>query len=510
MLGDGGTRAGREAILACVLDALPVPVAVVTYPGLTLVYSNALSCSLVSAITGADLSETALTGHGLADVTPFFAELGLTDFLLEVGRRGRPAGQGPSEFAFRNGESRFFKLEALPIMVDGQVEYVAGLAIDVTTEVQADRQRLAALGREQTAREAAERQAAEIRALLANLNEGVTIRDGRGSLVLRNHKAAEITGVPHEEAVDVGVYPEGRYFHLDGTPIPKDQWAHRRLLRGETIVDEEFCFKRPTDDLRHLVYNGGVVKDAAGQVLLTVGTFHDVTDLRRLEAAKDQFMQVIAHELRNPLTAASGLVQLVTRGGGVGDQQRQRLAQALSELGKLGALIDDILTGYRVSAGRLPLEIREMDFLGAVREAVGSFLAGGGDEHRLAAAYSERPMVPMAGDTRRLVQVITNLLSNAAKYSPPNTTIGLTVDPGEEHVIFKVEDEGIGIPPGELEAVFQGFYRAINLPDRRSGGVGLGLFISRDIARRHGGDLWAENRPGGGTTMKLKLPLAKT
>ncbi|MHB8757854.1 MAG: sensor histidine kinase, partial [Bacillota bacterium] len=110
---------------------------------------------------------------------------------------------------------------------------------------------------------------------------------------------------------------------------------------------------------------------------------------------------------------------------------------------------------------------------------------------------------------RRLIEVLTNLMSNAIKYTRPGGHIWVKAAVDGENVVARVEDDGIGIPEDQLDQVFEGFHRARNLTEHDPGGLGLGLFISRDISRRHGGDLWAANREGGGTVMNLKLPLVR-
>ncbi len=509
-MGAGGVDSGTESLFLPLVDSMPIPLALASFPDLVLVFLNPAALALAGALAGKKVELADLLGRPVLEGLPFMDGKGLMEFFSSVGNSGVAGSIGPVEFHLPGGETRCLNLQVYPLTTkDDHVTHVAGTAFDVTAEVLADRERLAALTREKAAREEAERQSAEIRALLASLSEGVTIRDGEGRLVWRNEKAAEITGVPYGDSTLYSKLREERFSEVDGSPVPPERRPFDALQRGEDLVDRELFYHRPSGERRRLTFHGASIKDGQGKVHLTVATFHDVTELRQLEAAKDQFMQVIAHELRNPLAAAMGLIQLVARGSDIGDIPRRRLEQGMTELKKMGALIDDILTGYRVSSGRLPLQLSKMNFVDAVRESVDSFLSGGATDHRIAAVYSDRRTIPVDGDSRRLMQVITNLLSNAAKYSPPNTTISLTVDPRADHVILKVEDQGIGIPPGELEAVFQGFYRATNLSDRQGGGVGLGLYISRDIARRHGGNLWAENRPAGGTSMKLKLPLVK-
>jgi signal transduction histidine kinase len=128
--------------------------------------------------------------------------------------------------------------------------------------------------------------------------------------------------------------------------------------------------------------------------------------------------------------------------------------------------------------------------------------------HRWSFSLPKTPVEVMA-DPQRLGQAISNLLTNATKYTPAGKTIRVRLAKPNGAVVLKVEDEGVGIPPEDLERIFDGFYRTPDVTKWQPGSVGLGLYISRGLVRRMGGDLWAENRPGGGTVMCLKMPLIK-
>jgi len=235
-----------------------------------------------------------------------------------------------------------------------------------------------------------------------------------------------------------------------------------------------------------------------------------LAELRRLQRAKAEYLQVLAHELRNPLSAALGLLQLsrrrAARAGGDGDLDCMRLAE--KELKRLEKLVEEIITAHRVTNGRLPLALEPIDLVEVVKQGAAPYLKG---VHKTDLLIEEPPAreIPVRGDADRLAQVVTNLLSNSVKYSPAGSPIRLRLVIEADHVLVQVEDQGIGIPPDQIERVFEGFYRGSNLPNLHPGGIGLGLYISRDIARRHGGDLWATNRPGGGTVMHLRLPLLR-
>jgi len=378
------------------------------------------------------------------------------------------------------------------------------LAID---RARAHEERGRLLAAEHTARFAAEHQAAQMGAILENVREGVIVTDATGKVALRNQRAREIIGAETSGPTDSGI---GDLLGLDGTPVPAKEAPVSRLLAQESFVDQEFRLRRADGTERRVLASGSPVRDRTGEASLGVLTYHDVTELRRLEHLKDEFLQVLAHELRNPLAAAFGLVQLVIRDLEPGSRGRGALHLRLaeSELERLNGLVNEIISGYRVSSGRLPLDVRPIDLADVLTQSTAPYTLGF-SEHVVTLTDLPAGQIRMLGDANRLVEVMANLLSNATKYSPPGGRVWVSTEVGPERAVVKVEDEGIGIPPDQLESVFEGFYRASNLTNRQPGGIGLGLYISRDIARRHGGDLWAEIRHGGGTAMHLALPLSR-
>ncbi len=415
----------------------------------------------------------------------------------------------------------------------GDVEGLALSLLDVTEAVRADRRarekcaQVKALNRRLARkRREAERRAEESRVLLESLTEGVVVVDPRGRIVFINATAAGLLAVPQSD-VPRRANELGIRVAVDDELLALTPNLLGRLFIGKSSASGEALVFRADGSERRVAFTRGLVKDPLGKIIAAVITFHDVTDLRRLERAKDEFLQVLAHELRNPLAAAYGLVGISRLR--LGRETRVRIGEYLrlaeAEMERLNGLINEIIAGYRVSSGRLPLDLGPTDLVGVIAEAAAPYqhLA-----HGVKVVVEELPSggLSVLGDAKRLVEVLSNLLSNAAKYSPPGSTVRIrTGDPvgvggGEAPrsappapdgkkpcVVLRVEDEGIGIPPDQLEKVFEGFYRASNVTNGQPSGLGLGLYVSRDIVRRHGGDLWAENRPGGGAALCLKLPL---
>jgi signal transduction histidine kinase/ActR/RegA family two-component response regulator len=247
---------------------------------------------------------------------------------------------------------------------------------------------------------------------------------------------------------------------------------------------------------------------AAAAVALTNARLY--REAREAIAARDEFLSIAAHELRTPVTSLRGNVQLLARMKQRDQLDEARLDRFVGALGdsatRLAALIDDLLDVSRIQSGRLALRTRELDLceligrLTAAREAVID------RRHRLETVLPDGGCW-LTGDPDRLAQVIENLLDNALKYSPDGGLVRISVEAADGEVRVQVADEGIGLPAGSADAIFEPFGRGVNAVDRALPGMGLGLYICRSIAERHGGRLWAES-PGEerGTTVHLSLP----
>jgi signal transduction histidine kinase len=241
-------------------------------------------------------------------------------------------------------------------------------------------------------------------------------------------------------------------------------------------------------------------------------------ELEEVDRLKTQFLSMASHELRTPLTAVSGFIQVarrrITRAAGTdsADAWKQEAARAAETLEqaqrqsrRLGRLVDELLDVSRLQLGRVELHQREIDLFASLGEVVDRIkLMHTTHTFELEPA---RVPAPVLVDQDRMDQVFENLLGNAVKYSPSggSVVIRVTSDDGEAHV--SITDQGIGIAPDELKNVFNLFYRS---PDPRAGhvgGLGLGLYISREIVTRHGGRMWAESAEGG-STFHVVLPLA--
>jgi signal transduction histidine kinase len=295
----------------------------------------------------------------------------------------------------------------------------------------------------------------------------------------------------------------------EGQPIPPEERPLNLVLKGRPVSNFQMRFIDLKGQEHEVLVNAAAVDTPAGKRAFAI--MRDVTDIRILERSRQEFMQVVSHEMRNPLQVIKGLVQLIEmRLANEGGQAVGRHLKALgNQITFLTALVDDILTAYRLGTGKMTIRAQEVPLLHVVSEAVAPYL---NDQiHSLHTSYTVPETLLVKADPQRVAQIVSNLLSNATKYTPEGKQIWVkTSMVGDSAAAVRVEDEGIGIPSDQLEKVFEGFVRAHNVTEWMSGGIGLGLYISRNLARRMGGDLWAEQRPGGGTIMTLTLPLGES
>ena len=244
-----------------------------------------------------------------------------------------------------------------------------------------------------------------------------------------------------------------------------------------------------------------------------------LVELEQLDKLKTQFLSMASHELRTPLTAVSGFMQIsrrrMSRLSGATDvpgawrdeahKADETLEMANRQSKKLARLIDELLDVSRLQQGRVEMRLAEIELSDVVREVA--------ERMRLLSQRHEidtkiEGSAPIVGDRDRIEQVLENLVGNAIKYTPDSGRIEMTLGVNGSNAKVSVRDEGIGVAPGEVEKIFGLFYRS---PDPRAdhvGGLGLGLYISREIVSRHHGRLWAERNAGAGTTFHVTLPLA--
>jgi signal transduction histidine kinase len=259
--------------------------------------------------------------------------------------------------------------------------------------------------------------------------------------------------------------------------------------------------------IREITWTATALLDANGDLAYVVGTGTDVTERHAVERMKDEFLAIVSHELRTPLAALRGALGLIA-GGVFGDlppKGKRMLEVAQLSTERLGRLVDDILVVERLEHGHLPILPGECDVEHLCIEAT-TGLRGLAEAAGVTIELVVEP-APLVADSRRITQVLTNLLDNAIKFSPRGGTIWLVVTPQGDEMVFAVRDQGRGIPVDKLEVVFERFLQVDASDSREKGGTGLGLAICRGIVQSHGGRIWVESAPGHGAVFRFTLPL---
>jgi signal transduction histidine kinase len=226
--------------------------------------------------------------------------------------------------------------------------------------------------------------------------------------------------------------------------------------------------------------------------------------------AKTEFISFVSHELKQPMTAIKGYTDLLVKGlaGDLTETQRSFLEVIRSNLNRMDTMVQELLDISRIEAGRLRLEIGQVALREAVEEAVRTIRQEIEAKRQTLEVEIVEPLPPVRADRNRVVQILTNLLSNAYKYTPEEGHIRVTVQPDGGVVVCSVSDTGIGIAPEEQERLFTKFFRSQHPAVRNVPGTGLGLVITKSLVELQGGQIWVESEPGKGSTFTFTLPVA--
>jgi len=341
-----------------------------------------------------------------------------------------------------------------------------------------------------------------LQSILRSMVEGVLVTDLAGGVVLMNERAREFFELPRESS-------GRRLIELVRDPQVAD--LTRELASGVPLASRDLTLAGG----QTLHVNAAPLRDADGRPFGFVLVLHDVTELRRLEVVRRDFVANVSHELRTPLTAIKGYAETLL--GPPGDDRptaRRFLSVIDRHAERLGRLIDDLLTLSDLELGRTPLRLAAVDLVPVIDDVLAIF-AERMKLAELAVTTRVEPGTPQVlADADRLQQVLINLVDNAMKYSPAGGCIAISAGRGNgahaDMVEIAVEDTGTGIPAEDLPRLTERFFRVEKARSRALGGTGLGLAIVKHIVQAHDGALGIDSTLGRGTTVRVLLPSAGT
>lgn len=519
------------------LAALPVAVCIADAGTLQIVAYNRLFREGVSSSGAAG----ELLGSRLVELLPAEARAAVLQAHGRVSETGQ-AEVCPVESLRWSGQERFLERTIAPLFdAAGRIGWHVVTLRDVTWEVQESRREaeltekvravnehlaLTALRaqeaaeQEARARRLAQQQALELNAIFAALSDPVFVSDEHGVIIRANSAACIVLGrdpvgqLWSELVAGLGVC------RSDGAPLGPDELPLLQALRGRPVEGLNVQIRDAAGG-RHTVMISATPLRTGGQAFGAVAVWRDVTRLEALleelrrkttelaeaDRNKDEFLAMLGHELRNPLAAVANAAYLLQRPEADAIRCDRMVEVILRQTGQLRRMVDDLLDVARITRGRVELKrsmVRLSDVIDRVVENLRPFVEG--RQHNITVSMPDG-LPLLDADPARLEQVLTNLLHNAAKYTPPGGRIALSGARDGEQVVLQVQDNGVGIAPELLPRVFDLFVQADHTL-ARSGGLGLGLTLARRLIELHGGTLEAFSQGvGRGSEFVVRLPL---
>ncbi|MBD3609679.1 MAG: CHASE domain-containing protein [Gammaproteobacteria bacterium] len=343
-----------------------------------------------------------------------------------------------------------------------------------------------------------------IRAIVENTAEAIITIDDKGLMQTVNPAAEQLFGYTSEEMLANNVamlMPEGeRESH--------DRYLLHSQLHATKVINQmrELYGQRKDGSIFPMQLNVSPME--TGNQRMYVGIMHDITERKEAERLKSEFVSTVSHELRTPMTSIKGSISILKTGalGEMSDKAKSLLDIAVSNVDRLIRLINDILDIEKIAAGKIQYNMAPVALLSVVNESITAtqeYASKHGTSYVLTDTIDDAIVF---GDHDRLIQVMTNLLSNAAKYSPSDVPVEISMQHHDAYLRVSVTDKGEGIPEEFRDQIFSRFSQADSSTTRKVGGTGLGLAITKAIVEDHKGHIAFESETGQGTTFYFDLP----
>jgi two-component system phosphate regulon sensor histidine kinase PhoR len=335
-------------------------------------------------------------------------------------------------------------------------------------------------------------------AVLSSMFEGIIVVDQKGDILLMNPSLRKLFFVDSD--------PEGK------TPLEVIRTAgvqdmiDRILADKERLISKEIAVSRPEE--KAFKVNGvPIIRDGAleGAVLV----FHDITEIKKLEQIRQDFVANVSHELRTPISSIKGYSETLLDGA-IDDRENTRdfVKIIYEDSNRLANLIDDLLDLSRIESGKMKMSFEPLDLKPVLARALGVLSKTIKDKKIKLNSDVPETLPKALADEKRLAQVFLNLLDNAVKYTPDGGSVNIGISQTDDHLRIDISDTGIGIPENDMPRVFERFYRVDKARSREMGGTGLGLSIVKHIVLSHNGQVWAESEPGRGSKFTFTVPVA--
>lgn len=356
---------------------------------------------------------------------------------------------------------------------------------------------------EQASKQALERSEALLRSITTAAPTGLWQSDAEGNIIYVNQTWVDWTGIPFEAQLG-----QGWLKAVIEEDLPRLEDHFNAIFETREFFEIEYRIHHADGSVHWCVATGRPQYNGQGVFEGYIGAGIDITEQKYLQQQKDNFIGIASHELKTPVTSIKAYTQVLERvlrkNGSI--KEAAMISKMDGQLNRLTSLIGDLLDVTKINSGRLQFNDRKFEFNTVVAELVED-LQRTTQNHVLKTAYSDP--VEIFADEERIGQVITNLITNAIKYSPGTDRIDISTEIVGNEIKFCVKDYGIGLSKENLKKVFEQFYRVTGDMQHTFPGLGLGLYISAEIIRRAGGHIWVDSIEGAGATFCFTLPIRK-
>jgi signal transduction histidine kinase/ActR/RegA family two-component response regulator len=356
-------------------------------------------------------------------------------------------------------------------------------------------------------------------ALMTYLPEGITIAEGPDVTIrMTSRYGRRMIARRQEDVEDIPAREQGERWNLlrpDGGAVEANQLPlSRAARRGEVVTNEELMLQQPDGTTIPVSCNSGPILDRQGRIVGAVMAWRDISDRKQAEQAlleadrrKDEFLAMLAHELRNPLSPLVNAAQILKRAADDPQLATEAIQVIERQVWHMVRLIDDLLDVSRITRGKIRLQKEHVELSMVIDSAVSAnrqrMDAMG---HKFSVTYPRTP-IHLDADPTRVIQILSNLLRNAAKYTPRGGEVSLSAGMEGGQALIRVRDSGVGIEPGALPGLFRMFVQLETPVDGTREGLGVGLALARSLAQMHGGTVEAHSEGRGrGSEFVVRLP----
>jgi len=345
-----------------------------------------------------------------------------------------------------------------------------------------------------------------LEAIIQQLPTGVIITDNTGTVTHINKQINKILGLKIPIGFKIGTDNITKV-KINGDAIdPTQASTIYALTKGKSITGRDLLFERKDGTLAYLQVSSAPITNKKHKIIAAASIITDITQQKELERQKDDFLSMASHELKTPITSLKMFIDLQDKQIIEKDAKKVKYfnERIRDQANRLKELTNDLLDVSRIQTGKLAFNKEAFDIAEIVTDTVEGLQATT-KRHKIEVESELKQIVQ--GDRYRIYQVLVNLLSNAIKYSPQGEKIIVRVKKIKQNVVVSVQDFGIGIEKSQQDKIFDRLYQVTDPEEKTFPGLGLGLYISKEIIERHKGKLWVESAKGKGSTFYFSLPI---